>query len=227
MAKKHIAPVQLINRRLLRMNRLVSAAVEQAIRSLVEQDETLARQVVAGDDEIDAHEVRIEQSCIDLLTAGGLDADHIRYVLCVIKINNDLERIADCAVDVAERLPGFVQREAPALPNDLWIMANSAFGMVRDAVKAWVAQDPRCATEVLRADVVVDALYDRLATDMRDTLSRPSSFRRHYLDYLLAARDFERIADHATNIAECAIHSATGRIVRHQTFNLDHLSDRE
>jgi phosphate transport system protein len=219
MAKKHIASVQPINRRLLRMNRLVSAAVENAIHSLVEQDQKLARQVVAGDDEIDVQEVRIEQSCIDLLTSGDLDADHIRYVLCLLKINSDLERIADCAVDVAERLPGFVQREAPALPNDLWIMANSAFGMARDAMKAWVAQDPRCAAEVMRADDVVDALYDRLATDLRDNLSKPTPSRRHYLDYVMAARDFERIADHATNIAECAIHSATGRIVRHQPIN--------
>jgi len=215
MAKKQTPSIQQLNREVLRMNRLVSASVEQAIQSLTDQDEQLARQVVDGDDAIDREEVRIEQECIDLLMSH-LSADQLRYVVCLIKINNDLERIADCAVDIAERLPGFVLRVAPALPLDLCIMANSAYGMLRDAMKAWVAQDPTGAGEVVRADDVVDNLYDRLADDLRDNLSKPTEFRRHYIDYLLAARDFERIADHATNIAECVIHSVTGQIVRHQ-----------
>jgi phosphate transport system protein len=214
------SPIQKLNRHLLRMNKLVVAAVEQAIQSLSEQDEKLAGQVIAGDDVIDREEVRIERECIALLTGGQLPPEQLRYVLCLIKINSDLERVADCATDIAERLAGFVQREAPALPHDLRIMANSALGMLRDAVKAWVCQDAGSAGQVLKADDVVDALYDRLAGDMRNSLSQPSEFRRHYLDYLLAARDFERIADHATNIAECAIHSATGKIVRHARLDV-------
>lgn len=201
------------------MNRLVSTAVERAIQSLSDQDEKLAKEVVAGDDRIDAEEVRIEQECIDLLIKSGpLEPDQLRCVLCLIKINSDLERVADCAVNIAERLAGFVRQEAPPLPPDLRIMANSATGMLRDAVKAWVAQDADLATEVMKADDVVDALYDRLAKDMSERLTAESTYSKHYLGYVLAARDFERIADHATNIAEYVVHSATGQIVRHHKF---------
>lgn len=212
--------LQKLNRHLLRMNRRVALAVEQAVESLSEQDQRLATRVAEGEEAIDADEVRLEAEAVELLSESRLSADEIRYVLCVIKINSDLERVADCAVNIAERLAGFVEREAPALPHDLHIMANSACGMLRDAVRAWVAQDPEAAAEVLRADEVVDALYDRLAADLKDSLAKLTAFRRHYLDYLLAARDFERIADHATNVAECVIHSATGKIVRHQEFKI-------
>lgn len=215
MPNKQTPSLQMLNRRLVRMNRLVLSAVELAVQSLADQNVTLARQVVQSDDAIDRAEVGIERDCIELLTASLLPNDQLRYVLCLIKINSDLERAADCAVNIAERLPGFVAREAPTLPHELRIMANSATGMVRDAVNAWLAQDVVSAREVLRADDVVDALYDQLARDLRESLAQPTAFRMHYLDYLLAARDFERIADHATNIAECAIHSATGKIVRH------------
>lgn len=221
MARKLAPSLEKLNRHLLRMNRRVAAAVDRAIRCLTEQDEALAREVIAGEDAIDNEEVRIEQACLDLLAESQLPAEQVRYVLCLIKINSDLERIADCALNIAERLEGFVRREAPALPQDLRILANSACGMLRDAVRAWVAQSPDAALEVLRADEIVDALYDQLARDVTESLTRPTGSTRHYLDYLLAARDFERIADHATNIAECAIHSATGRIVRHQDFKVE------
>ncbi len=220
MAAKLSPPLQRLNRRLLRMNKLVSSAVEQAVQSLTDQDQALAEQVVQGDDRIDAAEVRIEQSCIELVVkTEHIEPEQFRYVLCLIKINNDLERVADCAVNIAGRLPSFVRSEAPGLPPDLRIMANSAAGMLRDAVKAWVAQDCELAKEVMKADDVVDALYDQLARDLADRLTAATPNSRHYLAYLLAARDFERIADHATNIAESVVHSATGQIVRHQEIH--------
>ncbi|MDD4888749.1 MAG: PhoU domain-containing protein, partial [Phycisphaerae bacterium] len=171
MATKQAPSLQKLNRHLLRMNRRVAAAVDQAVACLINQDESLAREVLSGDDAIDNEEVRIEQECLDLLTEGQLPADQLRYALCIIKINSDLERIADCAVNIAGRLEGFVEREAPALPQDLRIMANSACGMLRDAMRAWVAQDPQGAVEVLRADEVVDALYDQLARDVTESLA--------------------------------------------------------
>ncbi|MCG3178123.1 MAG: Phosphate-specific transport system accessory protein PhoU [Phycisphaerae bacterium] len=225
MAKKqNISPdITRINRRLLRLARKVVSSVEQSIGALVEQDEELAAQVIAAEPTIDRDEVRIEQACIDrMIQAKSLGADEVRFLLSTLKVLGDLERIGDCAMNIAERLGRFVELEAPALPADLAILANSAYGLIRDAVNAWVAQDVEQARMVMRGDDVTDALYEQLAQDLSARLGSRGAAGHvgRYLDYLIAARNYERIADHATNIAECVIFRVTGRIVRHQAADI-------
>lgn len=202
------------------MAKRVAEAVDDCIVALAEQNRELAGQVVAGDDKIDREEVRIEKACIKLLTDTKLKPDHVRFLLCLIKINSDLERIADCATNIAEHIEGFIEREAPPLPAELRIMANSACGMVNNSVQAWMNQDSDQALEVMRTDDIVDSLYEQLADDLSKRLSSGKEPRNsaNYLNYLVAARNFERIADHATNIAECVVQSATGEIIRHQAI---------
>jgi phosphate transport system protein len=202
--------------RVARMSALVQQIVEQAIESVLDADPELARKTIESDRRIDDEEVKVEQACIDLLALHQPAAGDLRLITTVIKINSDLERIADCAVNVAQRVLPLAQDKEYEPPEDLRLMCTSVVANLRDAVKAFTLNDVELARQVVRNDDVVDALYHQIVQDM---LGRMQSESRRdatiELSNVMIAKNLERIADHCTNIAEDVIYVRSGRIVRH------------
>ena len=201
--------------RLSRMGAVVQQHVEQSVESLVKLDPKLAQQVIDGDNKVDDEEVKVEKGAIDLLALHQPAAGDLRMITTIIKANSDFERIADCAVNIAQRVLPLSRHEGYEVPADLNLMANSVIGTLRDTIKAFNLSDEAVARHVLRGDDVVDALYHQI---VQDTLTEMES-TRHEADVDLAnimiAKNLERIGDHCTNIAEDVIFVRLGRIVRH------------
>ena len=201
--------------RLSRMGAVVQQSVELAVESLVNLDPKLAQQVIEHDNRIDEEEVKVEKGAIDLLALHQPAAGDLRMITTIIKANSDFERIADCAVNIAQRVLPLSRHEGYEVPADLKLMANSVIGTLRDTIKAFNLSDEAVARHVLRGDDVVDALYHQI---VQDTLTQMES-ARHDADVDLAnimiAKNLERIGDHCTNIAEDVIFVRLGRIVRH------------
>jgi phosphate transport system protein len=201
--------------RLSRMGAVVQQSVELSVESLVALDAKLAQQVIEGDAKVDEEEVKVEKEAIDLLALHQPAAGDLRMITTIIKANSDFERIADCAVNIAQRVLPLSRHDAYDVPADLKLMANSVIGTLRDTIKAFNLSDEAVARHVLRGDDVVDALYHQI---VQDTLTQMES-ARHDADVDLAnimiAKNLERIGDHCTNIAEDVIFVRLGRIVRH------------
>jgi phosphate transport system protein len=215
--------------RVARMSAMVQQVVEQAVQAVFTADAKLARRTIDADARIDEEDVRVEKAAIDLLALYQPAAGDLRFVTTVIKVNSELERIADCAVNAAQRvLPlareggsngtsdgafGTANRYEP--PADLRLMCNSVVATLRDTIKAFNLNDADLARQVLRSDDVVDALYHQIVQDMLAEMGADGLKAGTDLSNIMIAKNLERIADHCTNIAEDVIYVHTGRIVRH------------
>lgn len=202
---------------LIEQGRRVQSVLEAAFEAVFDADSGRAARVIAQDDAIDRVDVEIEKAAVLLLTdathaSAHLDARQLRGVLTIAKVNNELERIADAAVAIAERLDGGA---APAVPETFRVMANSVVGILRDVNRALDRLDPKLARVVLQSDDCVADFKDAILRDAENriaagTMTVDAAFVLHEF-----ANQCERIADHCTNIAEQVIYSATGSIVRH------------
>jgi len=204
-----------LREKVARMTASVQQEVEQAVESVINIDIKLARQVVEGDRRIDEEEVQIEKSAIDLLALFQPAASDLRLITTIIKVNGDFERIADCAVNVAQRVPNLAADTAYKPPNDLRIMGNTVIALLRDTIKAFNLPDPQLAQHVLKSDDVVDALYHQIVHDMLGMMEAGGQQASLDLSNIMIAKNLERIADHCTNIAENVVYVASGRIIRH------------
>jgi phosphate transport system protein len=202
---------------LIEQGRRVQALLEAAFDAVFTADAGRAARVVAGDDVIDRVDVEIEKAAVQLLTdatheGAQLDARQLRGVLTIAKVNNELERIADAAVAIAERVES---GSAPAVPDTFRVMANSVVGILRDVNRALDRMDPKLARVVLQSDDCVADFKDAILRDAEHRIAAgamnvDAAFLLHEF-----ATQCERVADHCTNIAEQVIYSATGSIVRH------------
>lgn len=194
----------------------VEQAVAQAITAIRDRDEKLARRVIDGDKVIDQMEIDVEEECLHALACYQPVALDLRYIVAVLKINNDLERIADLAQNLAEQ-GRFLAQEPPLdeLPFDLDAMAANVHTMLRQSLKALVDSDAALARRVCQTDDRVDevhrGVYDTIAREIRQ---RPHLVET-YIHMLSISRQLERIADHTTNIAEDVIYMVEGDIPRH------------
>jgi phosphate transport system protein len=201
--------------RVARMSTLVYQIVETAVESLLQADSRLAQSAISQDDRIDAEEVNVERMCIDLLALHQPAAGDLRLVTTIIKVNSDFERIADCAVNVAQRVLPLARQESYDPPTDLRLMSSSVLATLRDTIKAFNLGDEALARQVLRSDDVVDALYHQIVQDMLIMMEADGQKANTDLGNIMIAKNLERIADHCTNIAEDVIYVHTGRIIRH------------
>jgi phosphate transport system protein len=197
------------------MSTMVYQLVETSVESLMQVDARLAQQAINLDDRIDAEEVEVERSCIDLLALQQPAAGDLRLVTTTIKVNSDLERIADCAVNVAQRILPLSRLQNYEPPTDLRLMSNSVLATLRDTIKAFNLQDEALARQVLRSDDVVDALYHQIVQDNVNLMEQNGQDANTDVSNIMIAKNLERIADHCTNIAEDVIYVHTGRIIRH------------
>jgi phosphate transport system protein len=191
----------------------VQEAICAAIRALQGRDAELARRVIAGDDAIDGQENRIEEECLKMLALHQPVAADLRRITGVLKINTDLERMADLAVDIAERAVHLAELPSIRIPEKLQRMTDLTTEMVRQSLEAFVKLDTHQARHVCRLDDEVDRCNAEIIQELvRMVLASPALIEPA-LSLFSAARHLERIADHATNIAEDVIYVVEGEIV--------------
>lgn len=201
---------------LIDMGGRVEEMIETATRALVERDDALVERVIESDEEIDALEVEIDDDCHSVLALAQPTAVDMRFVVAVMKITGDLERMGDSAVNIVESVHA-LNREAPvSQAEDIPRLSERAKTMVRESLDAFVQRDARLAKRVCEADDAVDDLYDELFGEFTSAMREETGATvTRALHLLLVARNLERIADHATNIAEDVIFYVEGRDIRH------------
>ncbi len=207
--------LQRLSDKILALSRRVEDQVWQSVRAVEERDADLARRVIQNDRAIDLEEVEVEEECLKILALYQPVAIDLRYVVAVLKINNDLERIGDLAANIAERALFLAQHPEFQLPVDLTRMAHKTLEMLRNSLQALVNLDADLARQVCRADSEVDTLHLEIYRKVVDQLCSHCDCVRCYISTLSVSKHLERIADLATNIAEDIIYMIEGRIIRH------------
>lgn len=214
-----------IKRGLLTMGALVEEATNRAILSLVERRPELAAEVLTGDDTIDAHEVALEEECLKLLALHQPVATDLRFIVTTMKVNNDLERMGDLAINIAERAQFLASQPPLPLPVAFDAMAERVRAMLRQSLDALVNLDADAARRVLPQDDDVDgahrAMFGACAQLMKDS---PDHVERA-IATISASRNLERIADLATNIAEDVVFLVEGEVIRHRYTAHDSADD--
>lgn len=201
--------------RLLRMGGLAEQAVDRACQAYVDRDLSRCHMVLEGESQINAIERGIDELAFDLLALQQPMAVDLRFILAVTKINADLERVGDQAVNIAERVMDMVELPKADLPVDIPRMAAAVSAMVRRSLESFIEGKAELAQAVLEMDNVVDRMRDEAFIMLVKVMNERPEVTRQALDALLVARNLERVADHATNIAEDVIFWVRGADVRH------------
>jgi phosphate transport system protein len=205
---------------LLRMSSLVEVAISGAVKALVDRDEALAKNVVNYDDQIDMLEIEVDDVCMRLLALHQPQARDLRFITYSMKINNDLERMGDLSVNIAQEALALVNLPAgKSLLFDISRMAILTQQMLKDSINAFVTNDVKLAKEVCLRDDEVDQINHQVFRDMLGHMMQDSKTITRAVDMILVTRNLERIADHATNIAEDVIYIVEGKVIKH------HLTD--
>jgi phosphate transport system protein len=216
---KHLhRDLDLLKKEILEMGSLVEKATRKAIEALEQRDAELAGEVIEGDDLLDAKEVEVEEECLKVLALHQPVAADLRFIVTVLKVNNDLERMGDLAKNIAERSLDIVL-DRKHVPPQLREMADRVQGMVTRSLDALVRMDPWIARAVLGDDDAIDELNSRIHAHFRSEMERDSSGVSNAISLLLVSRHLERIADQATNIAEDVIFTVEGELVRHRRWD--------
>ena len=200
---------------LVRMAGLAEAAIGLAVKALVSRDAEMARQVIASDDAINTLEVEIDERCLRTMARYQPEAKDLRFLAMALKINNDLERMGDQAVNIAERTLELLKEPLLKPLIDLPRMAELAQRMVKDSLDAFVQQDVARAREVCRQDDQVDRLDDQIFRELLTYMMQDPRAITRAVNLILVSRHLERIADHATNIAEDVIYLTEGNTIKH------------
>ena len=208
--------IESLKEKIIEMGEFVEDRVYQATMSIINRDKGQAQSVINGDSEIDTIEVSIEEDSMKLLALYQPVAVDLRFIIAVMKINNDLERVGDLAVNIAERSAYLATQDPIEFPFDLRAMAEKAESMLSRSIDALINLDVKEACRIRSEDDQVDAynreMYARIKEDL---LSQPGNINA-LLHAVSIGRHLERIADHATNIAEEVIYLVDARIVRHK-----------
>lgn len=201
---------------LLKMSNLVEERLHDAIESLIKRDSQLAQRVIDRDDEIDRFDNFIDDLCLRLLASEQVTDVDLRFISMAMKIVTDLERMGDYAVNIARRAISL--NEEPQLKPyvDLPRMADIAQSMVKDVLDAFVKRDPQLARSVCEKDDLVDALNDQIFRELITYKVTDPSAATRAIHLVIVSGYLERIADHATNIAEDIVFIETGEVIKHQ-----------
>jgi phosphate transport system protein len=204
-----------LKERLLEMGGMAEAAIELAADAYRKRDGRLAEQVFEREKLINQSQRTIDELAVDLLAMQQPLATDLRFVLAVLKINNDLERVGDLAVNIAQRAVNLAQEPEIEVPVDITRMTTAVSTMVRRALESFLSAKSEVAQAVLEMDSIVDRMKDEAFISLVAQMKAHPDRIRSYLDVLLISRSLERIADHATNIAEDVIFWVSGADVRH------------
>jgi phosphate transport system protein len=220
MIRKHFSrELEKIKKQILSLGAKVEEQVRIATQAVETNDAELAKQIIKSDFEIDEMEVEIEEECLKILALHQPVAVDLRFLIAVIKINNDLERIGDQAVNIAERVDVIAKRDLSEFFFDYTAMGEKVQDMLKMSLDALVNMDYDMAYSVVKRDDEVDQIkvdaYDRI----KKAMSKHPDKIGYLINLLLISRHLERLADHTTNIAEEVIYLIEGEIVRHAAYN--------
>jgi phosphate transport system protein len=192
------------------MGSLVESAIGDAVEALEKLDADQAKRVIEADDAIDDMEHAIERRCLEIIARQQPVARDLRDVASALKMVTDLERIADHASDISEKIVSLTELRRVVLPHSVVIMANLAKQMVRGALDSYVGRDAVHAAEVAISDDKVDELYERIKSDLVHLMTIDKDNVAALVELLFVCKYFERIADHATNVAEWVVFLVNG-----------------
>ncbi|RLA81833.1 MAG: phosphate transport system regulatory protein PhoU [Deltaproteobacteria bacterium] len=208
-----------LQERLLESATLVESMIEKGIRGLSGRDRDLLLQVMEEDETRENEiEVEIEESCIELLARYQPQARDLRGILMILKMNNDLERMGDEAVNIAESSLFLIERPPVKPLIDIPRMAQEAMGMLRDSLSSLIREDTALASSVCQRDDVVDSLRDQILRELITYMASDPSTIERSLHLLRISRSLERIADLSTNICEDVIYMVEGKVIKHHRF---------
>jgi phosphate transport system protein len=208
--------IESLKERILRVGTLVEEAISKSITALINRDVPLAQRVMANDEEIDRMEVEVEEECLKILALYQPVAADLRFVVAVLKINNDLERMGDLAKNIAKRVAQLAGQTID-LPAEIRSMAMQAQEMVKQCLDAVVRGDPALARQVREEDDAVDAARQRVQRRVMAGIKADPENAESLLRINSVSKHIERIADMATNIAEDVVYMVEGDIVRHRS----------
>lgn len=205
-----------LQRDLLGLAGLVEAAIHKAIQALQDRDVALAREVIAGDSQIDQEENNIDEKCLKMLALHQPVAVDLRRIIAAMMINTDLERMGDLAEEIAERAIHLARPPLLPIPDRLQHMTDLTTMMVRQSLDSFVDLDTAAAQTVMRMDDEVDRYNNEIIAELVQAMKHSPTLVDPGLSMFSAVRHLERIADHATNIAEDVVYLVEGEIVRHR-----------
>ncbi|MFO7959249.1 MAG: phosphate signaling complex protein PhoU [Candidatus Brocadiia bacterium] len=204
-----------LKQQILSLGAVVEDSMRKAVRALEDRDTKLAETVIDTDPEVDKAEVELEEECLQILALHQPVAIDLRFIVAVLKINNDLERIGDLAVNIAERALFIAEHNGTDFPLDFEEMAAESQRMVSQSLDALVNMDADLARRVCREDDTVDAINREMYMEVEKGIRENPDHMESLIHLLSASRHLERIADHATNIAEDVVYMVEGDIIRH------------
>jgi phosphate transport system protein len=214
--KRHLErELEKLRKKILTLSAMVEGNIEKSLLSLTRHKAQLAKEVIESDHEIDQLEVEIEEDCLKILALYQPAAIDLRYVVGILKMNNELERMGDQAVNIAERAAYLADKKGSDLFLDFSTMGEKAIAMVKKVLDALIKMDSTMAREVCIADDEVDTIHKDILLSIQDHIGKNPKEVKTLIHLLLVSRDLERIADEATNIAEDVIYMTEGVIIRH------------
>ena len=214
---KHIQrQTEVLKQKILYVGTLVEEAIAKAIAALINRDATLAKKVIDADNDVDRMEVDVEEECLKILALYQPVAADLRFVVAVLKINNDLERMGDLAQNIAKRVVYLSKADPMELPIDFRSMAAKSQVMVKQSLDALVNSDAALARQVRGEDDEVDRARQQIRDQIMEAIRKHPTRVEYLLKLNSVSKHLERLADMATNVAEDVIYMVEGEIVRHQ-----------
>lgn len=215
MQRHFVAELENLKSNLIRMCSYAEEAIAEAIRALLERRKDVAQHVKGQDDRINTFELQIDDAVVDLLALQQPVATDLRFILAASKINNDLERIGDHAVNIAESAIVFADLPPITPIVDIPQMAQITKGMLRDAIDAFIHSNATLSRAVLRNDDIIDNLNKKVFADLVAMIRADTGVLDQALELIRVSRNLERVADLATNIAEEVIFMTEAQVVKH------------
>mgnify|MGYP006290012129 FL=1 len=218
MARHFHKELEKIKKMILSLGALVEERVRHTAAAITEGDASTAEEIIRTDFEVDEMEVEIEEECLKIMALHQPVAIDLRFLIAVIKINNDLERIADEAVNIAQRIQTMTKHQTIRVAFDYEPMASEVETMLKLSLDALVNMDVDTAFKVVTMDDEVDGIHRQVYQLIRSEMKLHPDQVAYLINFYLISRHLERIADHATNIAEEVIYLIEGEIVRHADY---------
>jgi len=220
MGKQKDQEIEALKERILKMGSLVEDSIRKSVQALVERDRALALTVIDGDHVINTYDVEIEEECIRFLAIWQPTGSNLRFITTAIKIITDLERMGDMAVDICERALELLD-EPPLKPYiDIPRMADAAQKMLKDSLDSFVSRDADLALSVCESDDFVDNLNHQIFNELLVYMLQDPKNIARAVRITYVAKYLERVADHATNIAEMVVYMVKGKVIRHMACEL-------
>jgi phosphate transport system protein len=221
MQRHFFEELEAVKTNLIKMGSFAEEAIALSIQALLDRNADLAREIIARDERINEMEIEIDDAIVDLLALQQPVASDLRFILAAMKINNDLERIGDHAVNIAESALQYAGNEPVKPFEDLPLRAQVTKGMLRDSIDAFIHADSAKARAVLVTDDTIDDLNRKIVGELVDAMRKHPSSIKQALELVRVSRNLERVADLTTNIAEEVIFAAEAQVVKH------HLAERK